>query len=136
VALAQVSLSSRFQEGALVSDSNPSGLSDNAAAAIAYLTFVPALIFLLIEPFNRNPFVRFHAWQSILLNITAVLIDFALGLVLVFAVMFLPFAHFAIWRLVELFWLIVWLLCMFNAFNGKRFKLPIIGPMAEKQAGA
>jgi uncharacterized membrane protein len=136
VALAQVSLSSRFQEGALVSDSNPSGLSDNAAAAIAYLTFVPALIFLLIEPFNRNPFVRFQAWQSILLNITAVLIDFALGLVLVFAVMFLPFAHFAIWRLVELFWLIVWLLCMFNAFNGKRFKLPIIGPMAEKQAGA
>lgn len=119
-----------------MSDSNPSGLSDNAAAAIAYLTFVPALIFLLIEPFNRNPFVRFHAWQSILLNITAVLIDFALGLVLVFAVMFLPFAHFAIWRLVELFWLIVWLLCMFNAFNGKRFKLPIIGPMAEKQAGA
>ena len=58
------------------------------------------------------------------------------SLVLVFAVMFMPFIHFAIWRLIELFWLILWLVCIYNAFNGKRFKLPIIGPIAEKQAGA
>ena len=46
-----------------MSDSNPSGLSDNAAAGIAYITIIPAIVFLIIEPFKRSPFVRFHAWQ-------------------------------------------------------------------------
>ena len=41
------------------------GLSDNAAGAIAYITFIPALIFLLVEPYNRKAFVRFHSFQCI-----------------------------------------------------------------------
>ncbi len=46
-----------------------SGLSDNAAGAIAYITIIPAIIFLIVEPYNKNSFVRFHAWQSIFLGI-------------------------------------------------------------------
>ena len=41
-----------------------SGLSDNAAGALAYVTIIPAIVFLLVEPYNKNSFVRFHAWQS------------------------------------------------------------------------
>ena len=57
---------------------NQSGLSDNAAGALAYVTIIPAIIFLIVEPFNKNPYVRFHAWQSIFLGIAA----FALNIVL------------------------------------------------------
>src|ERR1700679_2673701 len=44
-----------------------SGLSENAAGALAYVTIIPAIIFLIVEPYNRNPFVKFHAWQIIFL---------------------------------------------------------------------
>ena len=48
------------------------GLTSNAAAAISYITFIPAVLFLVLEPYNRDRFVRFHAWQSIALWIVAV----------------------------------------------------------------
>jgi len=111
-----------------------SGLSDNAAGAIAYLTFIPAVIFLIMEPYNRNSYVRFHAWQSIMLTIAVVAVDMVLGFALVFALMFSPFLHLAAWRVIELFWLAVWLVCMVSAAQGKRFKLPLIGNLAEQQA--
>jgi uncharacterized membrane protein len=112
------------------------GLSDTAAGALAYFTFIPALIFLLVEPYNKSPFVRFHAWQSILLSIAAFVISLVLGICLGVALIFLPYSmHYMLWRLIDLAWLIVWLLCVVNAFNGKRYKLPVIGALAEKQAG-
>lgn len=48
------------------------GLSSNAAATIAYITFIPAVVFLVMAPYNRDRFVRFHAWQCIALTIVAV----------------------------------------------------------------
>ena len=115
--------------------SGQTGLSDNAAGAIAYITFIPAIIFLVMEPYNKSAYVRFHAWQSILLTVAAVVIDIVLGIavgVLLFVIPF--FLHMMLWRLIELAWLIVWLLCVINAAQGKRFKLPFIGGFAEQQA--
>jgi len=117
-----------------MSESNPSGLSDNAAAGVAYLTFVPAIIFLAVAPYNRSPFVRFHAWQSIFLNIAAFAINVGFTFVIGIAFAFSPFLHLAFWPLIDLFWFVVWLLCLINAFNGKRFALPVIGALAEQQA--
>jgi uncharacterized membrane protein len=111
-----------------------SGLSDNAAGALAYLTFIPAIFFLVAEPYNRNSYVRFHAWQSILLFVAAIAVDLVLGFAMVLAFMFSPFLHLAAWRVIELFWLAVWLVCMVSAWQGKRFKLPVIGILAEQQA--
>ena len=54
------------------------GLSDNAAGGLAYVTIIPAIIFLAIAPYNRSSFVRFHAWQSIFLTIFYIVIDVAL----------------------------------------------------------
>jgi uncharacterized membrane protein len=111
------------------------GLSDTAAGALAYFTFIPALIFLLVEPYNRSPNVRFHAWQSIFLTIAAFVINLVLGIGLGVTLFLMPyFLQITMWRLIELAWLVVWLLCVINAFNGKRFKLPLIGNLAEKQA--
>jgi uncharacterized membrane protein len=115
-----------------------SGLSDNAAGAIAYLTVIPAIVFLVVEPFNKKSFVRFHSFQCIFLCVAAIVLDIAFGIVLTIVTMMMPLAFFGVflWPLVNLFWLAVVVICIVNAYQGKRFKLPIIGNLAEKQAGA
>ena len=116
-------------------ETSQTGLSDNAAGALAYFTPIPAIIFLLVAPYNQKSSIRFHAWQSILLFLAAVVIDIALGIVLSVTVLFLGFFVFGlIWRLIELCWLAIWLLPVIKAFNGKLFKLPVIGDLSEKLA--
>ena len=111
------------------------GLSDNAAGAIAYITFIPAIFFLTVEPYNKSAYVRFHAWQSILLCVAAFVIDIVLGIVIGVLLFAVPlFLHMLLWRLIELAWLIVWLICLINAAQGKRFMLPYIGARAEQMA--
>jgi uncharacterized membrane protein len=114
------------------------GLSDNAAGALAYLTIIPAIIFLIVEPYNKNSFVRFNSWQCIFLCLAAIVLDIGLGIVLAIVTMVFPLAFFGVllWPIVNLFWIAVVVLCMVNAYQGKRFKLPVIGAFAEKQAGA
>ncbi len=111
------------------------GLSDNAASGLAYFTPIPAIIFLIVPPYNQKSSIRFHAWQSILLTGAAIVIDLALGIALGFILLLLGFFVYGlIWRLIELCWLAIWLVPVINAFNGKRFKLPVIGDLAEKLA--
>jgi uncharacterized membrane protein len=109
-------------------------LSDHAAGAIAYLTFIPAILFLVLEPYKRDSFVRYHSWQSILLSLGAFAVNLVLALLLIFALLFTPRLHLVAWRAIELFWLAVWIACVVNAAMGKRFKLPVIGELAEQQA--
>ena len=119
-----------------MTEPNQSGLSDNAAGALAYFTFIPAVVFLIVEPFNKNPYVRFHSWQCILLSISAFVINIVLSIGMAVAMMMLPFGLIRLlWPLIELAWFLIWLLCVFNACNGKTFKLPLIGDFAAKQAG-
>jgi uncharacterized membrane protein len=40
-------------------------MADNVAGMLAYITIIPAIVFLVMEPYNRNRFIRFHSWQSI-----------------------------------------------------------------------
>jgi uncharacterized membrane protein len=117
-----------------VSEPNQSGLSDNAAGGLAYVTFIPAIIFLIIEPFNKNPFVRFHSWQSIFLGIAWIAVDVVLHII--GRLPLLGLINLFLWPGVGLLFFILWLVVMINAFNGKRIKVPIIGNLAEKQAGA
>ena len=113
---------------------NQSGLSDNAAGGLAYVTFIPAIIFLIIEPFNKNSYVRFHSWQSIFLGIVWIAVDVVLHMI--GRLPFLGLINLILWPVVGLGFFILWLVVMINAFNGKRFKVPFIGDLAEKQAGA
>ena len=48
--------------------STTGGLEDNVAGMLAYITIIPAIIFLVVEPFNKRRFVRFHSFQSIFFN--------------------------------------------------------------------
>ncbi|WP_433968930.1 DUF4870 domain-containing protein [Tunturiibacter gelidiferens] len=113
-----------------------SGLSENAAAAIAYLTIIPAIIFLVLEPYNKMPLVRFHSWQSIGLCVAA----FVLHWIITFAEIAMHFVPgivllFSLMRLVigmGLF--LIWLFIILKASKGEWYKLPVIGDFAEKQA--
>jgi uncharacterized membrane protein len=121
------------RKGATMSDLNPSGLSDNAAGGIAYITIIPAIVFLVVEPYRRSSFVRFHAWQSIFFFAAWAVIDILVGAVQ----NLLPssvFLTFTVLQLVGVAIFIVWIVVFVSAFNGKRFKLPLIGDLAEKQA--
>lgn len=118
-----------------MSEATQTGLSDNAVAAISYITFVPAIIFLVMPPYNASPYVRFHCWQSIFLNIGAFVFFIVLSIVLGVTMFFMPFVVVVLSRVLWLAWLLIWILCVVNAVNGKRFKLPLIGQLAEKQAG-
>lgn len=109
-------------------------LPDHAAGAIAYLTFIPAIFFLAVEPYKRNSYVRYHAWQSILLSLAAFAVGLVLAFLLVFALLFSPTLHVLVWRAIVLLWIAVWIACVASAAQGKRFKLPVIGALAEQQA--
>ena len=112
------------------------GLSANAASAIAYLTIIPAIIFLVLEPYNRIPLVRFHSWQSIGLAVSAVVLQIMVAICETM-LHFVP-AVFLVFSLVHLAialgLFLAWLLAILRASKGEWFKLPIIGDFAEKQA--
>jgi uncharacterized membrane protein len=119
-----------------MTETAPSGLSDNGAGALAYVTFIPAIIFLMMPPYNQSSYVRFHAWQSIFLNV----VGFALWIVMIFVMILMPgvmwFMVMMVRLLIFLALFVAWLICVMKALNGARFGLPIIGPLAAKQAGA
>jgi uncharacterized membrane protein len=62
----------------MVSNPHKPGLSDNSIAAAAYLGAVPAFFFLSIRRYNKRPYVRFHAWQSIVFYAFVFLFVYAL----------------------------------------------------------
>jgi uncharacterized membrane protein len=117
-----------------------SGLSPNAASALAYVTVIPAILFLIIEPYNKTPLVRFHSFQSIALAVVWFVLWFVIFFVsMVFAfipgihfltIFLFPLIHFALF--IGLF--IVWLITILKASKGEWFKLPVIGDFAMKQS--
>jgi uncharacterized membrane protein len=104
------------------------GLSDNAAGALAYVTFIPAIIFLIVEPYNKKSFVRFHSWQCIFLSIACFAINTVLAIIPILGWILMPF--------VSLAFLVIAIICILKALKGDRIKLPFVGNFAEKQAGA
>jgi uncharacterized membrane protein len=109
------------------------GLTDNVAGMLAYITFIPAIIFLVTAPYNQSRFVRFHSLQSIFFCVAM----FAIRIL--FAVFtFVPFMILItgpLYLLVCLGAVIVWIILLLKANQGLMFKLPVIGDLAEKQAG-
>src|SRR5207248_1575853 len=106
------------------------GMTDNMAGALAYL-FITAIIFLVMEPYNKNRFIRFHSFQAIFFGVFCIALSIVMGMILV-----IPFLGFLIAPLISLGLFIVWVILALKAFQGQMFKLPIIGDLAEKQAGA
>jgi len=114
-----------------------SGLADNLAGALAYLTFIPAILFLMTAPYNQNRFIRFHSFQSLALNVAAfaawvllTMAGFATGMLGPLVLVMIP-----INLLVGLALFIAWLVCTIKAYGNQEFRLPVLGNIAAKQAG-
>jgi uncharacterized membrane protein len=115
------------------------GMTDNMAGALCYLFgFITGILFLVLAPYNQDRNIRFHAFQSIFLNIAWIAFWILVSIVTL-AFSFIPFLGiFVAWVLrltIGLGGFIVWLYLMFKTYNGEKIVLPVIGPMAEKQAG-
>jgi uncharacterized membrane protein len=102
-----------------------SGMSENVSSGLSYvLTWLTGLIFFLVD---RRPEVRFHAMQSI-----------AFGLLWTLVAVVRPYMPFPIDALLGLLWVVffvTWIILMIQGFQGRHFKLPVIGDFAEQQAG-
>ena len=121
--------------GAPVATAAPAqGMSDNVAGMLAYFTIIPAIIFLVVEQYNRNRFIRFHSFQSLFFAVAWTVLWIALSIFV--HVPFFGWLSFLIWPLVGLAGFIIWIVLLLKANQGKMYKLPVIGDMAEKQANS
>ena len=122
------------------------GLDGNVAAALGYPIGIIAIICLIMEKENR--FVKFHALQSILLHVTAVVVMIAIWIIGV-VIMFAGFAAATatntgalgglagmlfglIWLVFIVLYIVGLIMSAVKAYQGNMFKLPIIGGMADK----
>lgn len=100
------------------------GLTENVAGLLCYiLGFITGIVFILIE--KENKFVRFHAMQSIITSGGLFVLQIALSMI--------PF----MWRissLIGLGGLIIAIFLMYKAYQGEKYKLPIIGDIAEQNS--
>jgi len=105
------------------------------AAAVAYITFIPAVIFVLIEPFKRNRFVRFHSFQSIFFAIATVPVAIALRVLYSLLILIPVVGYLLAWLAMAvalLGWVILWLVLLIKAAQGQTFRLTWIGRLAER----
>lgn len=109
------------------------GMTDNVAGMLAYVTFIPAIIFLVTAPYNQSRFVRFHSFQSIFFCVAVFAIQIALSFLTVVPI--LIFITAPLHMLVALGALILWIVLLLKANQGQMYKLPVIGDLAMKQAG-
>jgi uncharacterized membrane protein len=100
------------------------GMDENVAALLTYVFgLVTGILFLVIE--KDSKFVRFHAFQSILISAVLIILNLVLG--------FVPIIGWLISLLLSPVAFILWLILLYQAFQGKWFKLPVIGDFAEEQ---
>ncbi len=112
-------------------------LPPNVAAAIACVPLVGGIIFYMLE--KRNGFVRFYAMQSIIFGgawllfiivsnvVRAVFYQIpAIGNILVFFWSILA-------ALIQIAFIVLWLVATVKAFTGARWEIPYVGPVARKQ---
>jgi uncharacterized membrane protein len=109
------------------------GLTDNVASALCYvLGLITGILFLVLAPYNQNKAIRFHAFQSIFLNVAVIAIH--IGLMILGAMNFLGFLMAMLSLLVSLGGFALWVVMVVTAFQGKKIVLPVIGPLAQQQA--
>jgi uncharacterized membrane protein len=112
------------------------GMAAHVVGALCYapaIGWIIALIAVITE--KNNLFVKFHAVQALSLFVVSFLLYFVLGM-LVFPGVFLGGGLFLLlYQLIGLGLLVVMIIMIVQAAQGKWYRLPIIGDFAAKQVG-
>jgi len=102
------------------------GLDESVAGLLCYIVgWITGIVFLVLE--KENKFVRFHALQSLLTFLPLSVLAWLLG--------WIPFVGWVLAALVWILTVILWLILMFKAYRGEKYKLPLVGDIAEKEIG-
>jgi len=114
------------------------GLQENMANALCYaLGLLTGILFLVLAPYNTNKTTRFHAFQSIFFGAGTIVAFIAASIISVILLP-IPFIGAIISLILHLGLglgiFILWLMLMYKAYNNEMWVLPIIGPLAQKQA--
>ena len=111
-------------------------LLNDMAGFFASFVF-PTLLFLASRPYNRNLFVRFHSFQCLFSLVALALLGFVLAIVTGLVVSVVPEGTLIglLWLFCGIAVLAVWLLLAAHAYQHEVFKLPVVGKLAQKQAG-
>ena len=108
-------------------EKSSTGLDANVAGLLCYvLGWVSGLVFILIE--RESKFVRFHALQSIYVFGVITIASIILGWIPVIGPVVLR-------PLLGLLGVVLWIILMIKAYQGKMYKLPWSGNLAEKKVG-
>jgi len=112
-------------------------LPRNVAGALAYFTFIPAIIFLTLDPYRRDRFVRFHSIQCLLLWLAGLIVGLAIRL-LALVLFMIPALGVLLVSLISvvtaLAGFFIWLVVVVKALQGQAFKLSVLGELAEHYA--
>jgi len=93
---------------------------------------------MLLEPYRRDPFVRFHAMQSILYFVFAIAFSIVWSIVVGILMNISGWEFvvaFPIRLIISLAMFGLWLYLMYKAYNERELRIPILGRIASKQAG-
>jgi uncharacterized membrane protein len=116
---------------------NVGALPRTIAGALAYCTIFPAIVFLLVEPYNRDRFVRFHSFQCIGFWLAALVIGAVLRAA-AFLFFFVPLMGYLVVLLLSMVTslglFVIWVVLIVKALQGGMFKLPVVGDFAEQHA--
>ena len=100
------------------------------------MALIPAIIFLILEPYKNNKLVRFHSLQSIFFFVAGTVLSIAaipISLILALVPFLGPLLSGLVWAIIYLGLPIIWLITVIKVYQGERYKLPVIGDLAEKQ---
>ncbi len=112
-------------------------MAENVAGTLCYLFgWITGIIFLLID---KRPFVRFHAAQSIVvfggLHVVRIILGMVFGVGFLFGGSSSLGVGIALFHLVGLATVILWIVLIVKAYQGERFKIPIAWEIAEGLVG-
>ena len=112
-------------------------LTSNVAGLLCYaLSPITGILFLVLEPYNRDPFVRFHAFQSLFFLVAIIVLIIAAG-VLSAVLSVIPVLGWVLglvlFLVLPLGLMVLWVVLMVQAYQNKKWKLPVVGDLAEKQ---
>jgi len=104
--------------------------NENVMGALAYL-LIPAIIFLVVEPYSKNRFIRFHSFQALFYCLASIAIQIVSTIVN--GILAFIGIGFLIGMVISLALFVVWIILVIKAFQGQQYKWPLIGDWAQQQ---